>query len=171
MALVVAVLSGAGCASVVKGPGQAIPITSDPPGAEVWLDDKMIGFTPLTAEVRRKSDHLITIGTEGYLTESVPVIRKMGGAIAGNILFGYIGLIGAGIDAGTGAMYNLSPETIRVKLKPDSAALPKKPVAESSAARFIEELRKLDSLLAAKSITAEEYAKMRQTLVDQYAKQ
>jgi hypothetical protein len=158
-----------GCASIIKGTTQAIPVSSDPLGAEVRLDGSMVGQTPLTLAVKRKSDHLITIEKTGYLGESTAITRTTSGAVAGNIILGALGLVGWGVDAMSGAQYNLTPETIRVNLMKTTAASPAEPVAPDRAATFIEELRRLDALHAAKSITDEEYTKMRRTRVDQYS--
>lgn len=157
-----------GCASIVKGTTQPIPVTSDPTGADVKLDGNKLGQTPLKVEAKRKADHLITIEKAGYQTESVAVTRNIGGAVFGNILAG--GLIGWGVDAISGAQYNLTPTTINITLKPSTAGTSAEPPAKSSAAIFIEELKKLDDLHEAKRITDEEYAKMRTALIEKYQK-
>jgi hypothetical protein len=79
-------------------------------------------------------------------------------------------LIGWGVDAISGAQWNLTPKTINVKLKEITPAAQITPVAKSSAAIFIEELRNLDQLHVDKKITDEEYAKMRTSLVEKYSK-
>lgn len=158
-------LFAGGCASIVKGTTQAIPVSSDPAGADVKIDGNKIGQTPVSVEAKRKTDHLITIEMPGYQVESIAVTRNVGGAVYGNILAG--GLVGWGVDAMSGAQYNLSPATISVKLKSASTS---EPTAPSNAALFIEELRKLDELLAENKLTGEEYGKMRAALVEKYSK-
>lgn len=157
-----------GCASIVKGTTQAIPVSSDPLGADVRLDGNKVGQTPMSVDAKRKTDHLLTIEKPGYQVESVAITRNIGGAVFGNIIAG--GLVGWGVDAISGAQWNLTPKTISVRLKEITAAAQVVPVAQSSAAIFIEELRKLDELHADKKITDEEYAKMRTSLVDKYSK-
>jgi hypothetical protein len=157
-----------GCASIVKGTTQAIPVSSDPAGADVKIDGNKVGQTPMSIDAKRKTDHLITFEKDGYQVESVAVTRNVGGAVFGNIIAG--GLVGWGVDAMSGAQYNLTPATINVKLKPVDTANPAVPVARSGAAVFIEELKKLDELHVAKKVSDEEYAKMRTALVDQYSK-
>ena len=159
---------GGGCASIVKGTTQPIPVSSDPTGADVKLDGNRVGQTPMTVEVKRKSDHLLTIEKTGYQPESVAITRNIGGAVFGNILAG--GLVGWGVDAISGAQYNLTPATINLTLRVNTTGAAPEPAAKSSAAIFIEELKKLDELHAAKQISDEEYAKMRTALVEKYSK-
>ncbi len=156
-----------GCASIVKGTTQAIPVASDPMGADVKLDGNKVGQTPTSVEAKRKSDHLITIEKVGYQPESIAITRNIGGAVFGNIIAG--GLVGWGVDAISGAQWNLSPNTISVALKVNTTAVAPAPASTSSAARFIEELNKLDEMHVAKTITDEEYAKMRTSLVAKYS--
>ena len=162
-----AALSG-GCASIVKGTTQPIPVSSIPTGADVKLDGNKLGQTPLNVEVKRKSDHLLTIEKPGYQTESVAITRNIGGAVFGNIIAG--GLVGWGVDAISGAQYNLTPSTINVTLRETSSSTLQTPASQSSAAVFISELKKLDDLHEGKQITDEEYAKMRTSLVEKYSK-
>jgi hypothetical protein len=159
---------GGGCASIVKGTTQPIPVSSDPTGADVKLDGNRVGQTPMTVEVKRKSDHLLTIEKTGYLPESVAITRNIGGAVFGNIIAG--GLIGWGVDAISGAQYNLTPATINIALRVNTTGSAPDTTIKSSAAIFIEELKKLDELHVAKQISDEEYAKMRTALVEKYSK-
>lgn len=161
---ILALLAG-GCASIVKGTTQAIPVSSSPSGATVRLDGNHVGQTPTSVEVKRKSDHLLTIEKKGYQPESVAITRNIGGAVFGNILAG--GLIGWGVDAISGAQYNLTPATVSVTLQP----IGKEGVVrkENDAAIFIEELKKLDTLHEGGKVTDEEYAKRRIALMEKYS--
>lgn len=161
-------LLGGGCASIVKGTTQAIPVSSNPTGADVKLDGNHVGQTPMTVEVKRKTDHLLTIEKQGYQPESVAITRNVGGAVFGNILAG--GLIGWGVDAMSGAQYNLTPATINLTLRVNATDQAPVPAEKSSAAIFIDELKKLDALHEARQVTDEEYAKMRTALVEKYQK-
>lgn len=105
-----------GCASVIKGARQEIPISSDPTGALVIVDGKSNGTTPAKINLTRKHRHAVTLEKEGYITENISIEPKMGLAVAGNIIAG--GLVGWGVDAITGAQYNLKPDSINVALRP-----------------------------------------------------
>lgn len=153
-----------GCATVVKGRTQTVPISSDPSGAEIILNHVPMGITPAQLELRRKNDHLITLQKEGYAPASVPVLKSVGGAVWGNILAG--GLIGWGVDATTGAQYNLSPETVFVRLRPMSGG--EIPQEESRTATGIARLRELDQALEDGLISDEEYGKGRERVVREF---
>jgi hypothetical protein len=126
-----------------------------------------VGQTPVSVETKRKTDHLVTIEKAGYRIESIAVTRNIGGGVFGNIIAG--GLISWGVDAIDGAQWNLTPKLISVTLKVNTSAVPPVPASQSSAAKFIDELNKLDEMHVAKKITDEEYAKMRTALVAKYS--
>ena len=167
LALVALASFSGGCASIVKGTTQAIPVSSNPSGADVTLDGNKVGQTPVSVEVKRKSDHLMTISKPGYESENIAITRNLGGAVFGNIIAG--GLVGWGVDAVSGAQYNLTPATISVTLY-KSGQVPESRLADrNDAATFIAELKQLDELHAGKQITDEEYVKMRTALVNRYS--
>lgn len=80
----------------------------------------LVGVTPAAFSLARKGEYTVTVKKEGYQTAVVEVKNKVakGGAagMAGNVLVG--GILGAGVDAGTGAMLNLVPNPIDLKLLP-----------------------------------------------------
>ena len=158
-----------GCATIVKGTTQDIPVSSDPTGARVTVDNSSVGTTPTTVTLSRKQNHMIVLEKEGYAPESIAVTKSMGGAVAGNILAG--GLIGWGVDAMTGAQYNLAPNTINARLTARSDNSPSATAAAANKTKeFVDELNKLDALLVDKKLTPEEYGKMRAALVERYQK-
>ena len=63
LAPVVAVLAAAGCATMANGTTQRIRVTSDPPGAGVFLDGRTVGTTPTQITVSRRSREPV-IGVE-----------------------------------------------------------------------------------------------------------
>ena len=85
-----------GCATITRGRKEVLVIESEPSGA------------------------VVTIEKEGYETVRVQVESQVAGAgaagMAGNVILG--GLIGAAVDAGTGATLQLKPNPIQVKLVP-----------------------------------------------------
>ncbi|MGH8253656.1 MAG: hypothetical protein ACRES2_06410, partial [Steroidobacteraceae bacterium] len=48
LALAATAAATQGCASIIKGSTQSIPIISDPPSADILLDGKLVGETPRT---------------------------------------------------------------------------------------------------------------------------
>jgi hypothetical protein len=164
IALIFAAACSTGCATILKGSNQSIPVSSDPTSADVLVDGTMVGQTPMSIPMKRKIDHLVTIQKTGFQPKSVAVVRNVGGAVWGNIVAG--GLIGWGVDASTGAQYNLVPVTISLRLDADepSGAM----AAADDQAMFVMKLKQLDQLHDAKQVSDDEYAKARLELFRRY---
>ena len=160
-----ACLISSGCATVIKGSNQTIPISSDPSGAAVFADGNRVGSTPTSIELTRKHSHVITLEMRGYESENITLKPSMGGAVAGNILAG--GLIGWGVDATTGAQYNLHPQEVNVRLRQKTAETTTAP--QKSVSGLLAELEKLDVMKASGKISAEEYARLRESVLQQYS--
>ena len=105
-----------GCATILRGTGQGIGISSQPPGAEVVIDNKMYGKTPVSAKLRRKDNHHIVVEMEGYEPYEVILTRQTSGWVFGNILFCIGAPIGLAVDAIAGGMYSLSPDQVNAHL-------------------------------------------------------
>lgn len=107
------------CASIIHGRRQNVTITSTPSGA-IIADGRGTWTTPATIPFERKQAHLITISKPGYESQSVQLHRTLSAAVAANLLNPLPGgaLIGWGVDAITGAQYELVPEVINVDLRP-----------------------------------------------------
>lgn len=157
--LVVAFLD-TGCATVIKGRNQTIPIASAPAGAKVKVDGIPWGTTPTSVQLDRKHSHMITLELADYEVENVSIINSMGWAVAGNAIAG--GLIGWGVDASTGAQYNLHPDTVNVTLRPKTKLATPTPTPTKNVA---EELGKLDELHAAGKLADDEYGSMRRAVL------
>lgn len=127
----------AGCATITRGTTEVLIIESDPVGADVRIAPAGVSCkTPCSIELKRKHNQLVTIRKEGYEPVDVNVIPQTSGAggagMAGNVLVG--GLIGAAVDAGSGAMKDLKPNPVKVTLvavqiQPVAAAAPAQPPA------------------------------------------
>ncbi len=123
----IAVLSLPGCATVMEGTGQSVSIASDPSGAtcEVTRGGTQLGdvaFTPGSIHIdKSKNDLGVTCKKEGYQTATVAQSPHFVGTTFGNIVLG--GLVGAAVDAATGANYQY-PDSIHVSLSPLPRAAP-----------------------------------------------
>lgn len=121
-------LSLSACATVTRGTKEAMVIETDPIGAQVTISNAHMGgnvtcTTPCSIEMPRKHGFAVTIEKDGYETVETKIITKVEGAgsagMAGNVLVG--GLIGAGVDAATGAMLGFSPNPLTLKMIPVTA--------------------------------------------------
>jgi hypothetical protein len=154
-----------GCATMVKGTTQDIPITSDPSGARVQVNGAAAGTTPTTVTLSRKFNHVITLEKEGYETETVAVTKSIGRTTGGNLLAG--GIVGWGVDAMSGAQYDLAPATIDARLRTAGTG----PATSAAAAQqLVNELNRLDQSLAEQKISADDYVRQRAALFEKYQK-
>jgi len=164
VAAVVTLASVTGCATVVNGTTQKIPVASDPPAADVIVDGALVGQTPTSVVLKRNTDHLVTVQKAGYEPRTTPVVKDVGGAVWGNVLAG--GVIGWGVDAASGAQYKLVPSTVSVALVPVSTAVAG--MATSDSSDFVGKLKALDQLHAMKQVSDDEYLKGRVELFKRY---
>ncbi len=126
--LIAAVCAGAvlasGCATVTRGTSQPWTVQTEPVGADVRLSTGETCKTPCTLKKKRKQPFTVELALDGYQPVTTDVVSGIskGGAwgMAGNALIG--GVIGLGIDAGTGAAKDLTPNPLIVKLAPAAAA-------------------------------------------------
>jgi len=104
-----------GCATIMDGSKQQIGFSSNPSGAIVTVDGKTMGNTPLTEDLSTKNTHTVKMDLVGYHPYEMTLTKKTNSWVWGNIIFG--GFIGLGVDAITGALYQLTPEQVNADLK------------------------------------------------------
>lgn len=126
-------MSFTGCASIIKGGSQEIPIVSKPSQADVKIYDEneMLiaqGKTPFTANLKKKKgffkgkQYKIVIEKANYKKELLLLEPATDNWYCfGNLLCG--GLIGYLIvDPATGAMWRLKPEEVSITLSPETSS-------------------------------------------------
>jgi len=109
------------CATVTRGTNTTWTVETEPSGASVKTSNQFAcDATPCTFKMPRKSEFGVTISKDGYKTWTGQVTTRVSGAggagMAGNVLVG--GVIGAGVDVATGAMLDLDPNPLVIKLEP-----------------------------------------------------
>lgn len=112
-----------GCASIVKGSSEDIALNTAPAdGASCSLKNGLgewSATTPAKVTVKRsKTDIDVRCTKEGYKDGSTVVASGFQPWTLGNLLIG--GIIGIGIDWGTGAI-NDYPSTVNVPMQPTTA--------------------------------------------------
>ena len=136
-------LVSTGCAGIMNGRTQRVGVSSNPPGAQVFLGGEPAGVTPVMVDLpRRERDLVLRLEKDGFVTREVPVERSFsrwlwgdavwsavigsaagleGGypdlALAGALMLG----ITAGVDLATGAARTF-PNVVRTTLAQASAA-------------------------------------------------
>lgn len=124
------------CATVTRGTNEDFTVETTPSGAIVELSNGLsCTSTPCTMKVPRKGDFVATVSKEGYETVEATVEAKLSGngttGFLGNALIG--GVIGAGVDASSGAMLDHQPNPLIITLEPlDGTELDVEPMAESA---------------------------------------
>ncbi|MDO8525794.1 MAG: PEGA domain-containing protein [Candidatus Omnitrophota bacterium] len=108
-------LSLSGCATIITGWYQKVPVSSDPTGATVQVDGLEQYVTPAKLRLKRNRDHALVFTKDGYTEEAIKLTHVISGAIAGNaVLFGLAGLA---IDNLSGSQFKLIPTKVHVELK------------------------------------------------------
>lgn len=129
--LLAALAAATGCATVVRGTKDDANFESIPAGATVTIEsisaDKLGPFTcvaPCKLELKRKREWNVVFTLDGYKPVTGQLVPKLtGGGVAtgaGNVIAG--GIIGIGVDAGTGANLDLRPNPMVAKLAPIDSA-------------------------------------------------
>jgi hypothetical protein len=111
-----------GCATITRGTTQEIAVDSTPQGARVETTGGAAYTTPAAIKLKRNIAHTLAFTKPGYAPTKAVVTPSISGGgaagMAGNLLLG--GIIGAGVDAGSGAMYDLSPSHVHVVMTEDA---------------------------------------------------
>ena len=97
-----------GCATIMTGKYQSIPVTSDPPGAKVRADTGEMIVTPGKFHLIRNEVHVLLAEYPGYEQQQLKLHNKAQGWVWGNILLG--GGIGLIVDCASGASDELIPK-------------------------------------------------------------
>ena len=129
IAVGIAALSLAGCATVTRGTTNQIQIVSEPSGADVRTSMGMTCVAPCTITVSRKDEFAVTFNKPGYQELTIPVKTQVAGSgaagFAGNVLLG--GVVGMAADAATGATLEHVPNPVVGNLRPLGSQKPGKP--------------------------------------------
>ncbi len=125
--LAIALLSA--CTTITRGSREAFAVSTDPPGAQADVTDSQgtkSCITPCSVKVKRRGTLHVVISKAGFKTLRTMVSSSIDGGgsagMAGNLLFG--GLIGAAVDAGSGAMHSHKPNPLEVALEPEEQPEP-----------------------------------------------
>jgi uncharacterized protein YceK len=116
IAVAVALLSLTGCATIINGSHQTVPVTSTPAGAIITDNGTAVGRTPAKLELARKLSHFVVVELAGYAPCETTLVPHWSSVVLGNLLLG--GLIGDGVDAATGSYKRLVPKKVQCVMVP-----------------------------------------------------
>jgi len=111
VALVGFIVMQAGCATIVHGKTQVVPITSSPTGASVSIDSVAVGRTPIDATLARGRPHVVSVVLDSVASFEIKVERTISPWVFGN-MFTYV--LPVFLDLSNGAAYNVSPDFLHV---------------------------------------------------------
>jgi len=115
IALGLAILYLSSCATIFKGTTEEVNVNSDPQRAQIFIDGKLMGETPITLKMESKKTYLIEFKKEGYKTKTFNLTNHVG---AGWIILDVLaGLIPVVVDAATGAWYHLDQKNVNMILE------------------------------------------------------
>lgn len=111
-----------GCATIVAGGPDTIPINTNPPGAYVYLNGQVVGQTPMVLELdRSRSMADIRIYYPGFQPVQVTRYKSLNGWVFGNLLLAIWPVI---IDLATGNWQRFDEDPILLGLTPGQAPPP-----------------------------------------------
>ncbi|MDX9740275.1 MAG: PEGA domain-containing protein [Gammaproteobacteria bacterium] len=106
-----------GCATIFTGSTQEVSLQSNPSGATVMIDGRIMGETPLTARIDKTTNRTLIVEKEGYKTFTTRMDTRMNPLFWGNIVIG--GFLGSTTDAASGAVHEYSPSQFMISLERD----------------------------------------------------
>lgn len=114
--IVCGVLLG-GCATIMAGGPDHVPVATNPPGATVFVDNMPVGTTPMVVTLNREhSNGVIRIEMAGFAPVTVVRAKNINGWFWVNFCFG--GVIGIIVDLITGDIKAFDDTPITLGLTP-----------------------------------------------------
>ena len=111
-----------GCATIVAGGPDTIPVNTNPPGAYVYVNGQVVGQTPMVIELdRNRSMADIRIYYPGFVPIQISRYKSLNGWVFGNIFLTIWPVI---IDIATGNWQRFDDEPIAIGLQPGQAPPP-----------------------------------------------
>ena len=107
----------AGCATIVNGPRQQIPVETVPSGVTVTAIGEMRIRSPGVLVLRRDRNYTIIIEKEGFETEEIQLHRCSSGWAFGNIALLPLAFLGLFVDGATECDMEFILDRISVTLR------------------------------------------------------
>ena len=173
LSMLAIVVMNSGCASIVTGTKQHVPITSIPAGAAVKVNGEDKGRTPIAVDLKRNEYHTVLIEMPGYEPYRLETTKGVNPWLLGDILIFALPPVGFIVDFATGAYSSVEPKNITASLaKQDGASSVSptvtnpKPSESASATDTTERLKKLKEMRDTNLISEHEYQQKRKALID-----
>jgi hypothetical protein len=127
------------CATVFSPSHDTLTFTSEPEGADVYIDGKRAGATPLTLQMGRQTFHTsrITVRADGYEAKTFPLSKSFNKVAILNLTLWPSWLT----DALSGGMIEYAPNSYYIELNPRVSSLEKS--SDSSSEKQVLQARNL----------------------------
>ena len=109
-----------GCASIMHGTSQEMTFQSSPEEVTVTVSGRVIGKTPVTSRLDKKSGQSVAFTKDGYKPVTMELTTTLDPWFWGNIVLG--GFIGSTTDGINGSVNQYSPSQYFVTLTPEGAS-------------------------------------------------
>ena len=121
--LVVLLCAVGGCATIMAGGPDRVPVSTNPPGASVFVDGVLVGQTPLMLTLdRNRSNGQIRIEMPGFAPVILTRTKDINGWFWANLCLG--GIVGIIVDLITGDVKRFDDTPIAIGLTPGAGAAP-----------------------------------------------
>ncbi len=103
------------CATILKGTTDEVNFASNPTGAEVWIDGKLMGKTPIAFKLEAKKSYVVQFKVADLDPKTVNLTSHVGaGWVILDVLCGLVPVI---VDAATGAWYSFDQKNVNVSFR------------------------------------------------------
>lgn len=109
--VLVVVMMLSSCATVFTGTKQMVSVDSNVAEAKVYIDNRLVGTTPLVVELKKHDAKLIRVEKDGFTSKSVPLDSEYNYVSLINVFWDY-----STTDLITGAAWEYSPDNYYVEL-------------------------------------------------------
>jgi len=109
-----------GCASIMHGTSQEMTFQSSPEEVTVTVTGRVIGKTPVTSRLDKKSGQSVVFSKDGYKPVTMELTTTLDPWFWGNIVLG--GFIGSTTDGINGSVNEYSPSQYFVTLTPEGVS-------------------------------------------------
>lgn len=128
LVLVLASVGIMGCATLIHGPSQEVTVESTPSEAQVEVDGRPVGETPVTTVLARDREYSISIYRDGY--ERHRTTLRPGRSIWATVNALNLFVPGLLVDASTGALHVLKPAAVTAELTPVDSSVVEPPASD-----------------------------------------
>jgi len=113
-AIMLATMTASACATLFNDSQRSVSMSSNPTGAEVWINGTMRGTTPISLDMNNHESLVVSFRKDGYDDVTCAISASVGaGWVILDILGGLLPVI---VDAATGAWYSLNSSNCNVVL-------------------------------------------------------